>query len=788
MHRLHQLRARGITILAILSLGGCQSDLGPDPVVGPPATLEVRSGSGQTGTVGGPLALPIVARVTDVEDRPVAGVPVSFAAAQGDGAFEPSSAATDEQGEARAIWVLGRRAGALRASATAAGLPAATVSATAVPGAPARLEFSTVPLAAVAGLAFDPSVAVAIEDQYGNRVPGSSAEVSLAVNQGTLVGPTSAVAAAGLATFPALRIDAAGTGYVLTATAEGLAHAESESFPVATGFPAELLVAAGDGQDAPAGSAVAIAPTVMVRDEAGNGVAGVNVTFTVVEGGGSVTPSTVTTAADGRAWPAMWTLGGAPGANVLRATTAALTSAAVEFHAEGVPGPVDGSRSTVAADPQEVLTDSISVITVTARDANGNPVPGAAVRLSASGQDNTIAQPPVTGPDGTASGTFRSSSTGSRTITAEVGGVTLVQQATVAVRNPPVAKVVVTPGDAALLVGQIATLTAAAVDAAGDPVPGATIAWSSSDPGVATVAAGTVTAAAPGSATVTATSEGRTATVPVTVSYGEGTLTDVTYCTIADVPVKMDVYLPAASRPRPLPVAVHVHGGGWISGKKSEGNRFNEMKPLLLDRGYLVVSVDYRLAPTYKYPAQIQDVKCAIRHLRARASRYGLDAERIGVWGGSAGGQLVSLLGTAGSDVGFDDVGGFQGQSSAAQAVIAISAITDFTHPEELLDDYRRVFQTWPDPTSAEMIQASPVTHVSAGDAPFFFIVADEDELVMPAQSERMHQLLTGAGVSSSLLRVLHANHALQPTDAPIDPSGSVINSRMADFFDQHLR
>jgi acetyl esterase/lipase len=788
MHRLRQFRASGIRILAILSLGACQSDLGPDPEVGPPARLEVRSGAGQTGTVGVPLALPIVARVTDAEDRPVAGVPVSFAAAESGGVFEPSSAATDERGEARAVWVLGRRAGALRASATAEGLPTATVSATALPGAPARLEFSTVPLAAVAGLAFDPPVAVTIGDQYGNRVPGSSAEVSLAVNQGTLVGPASAVAVGGLAIFPALRLDAAGTGYVLTATAEGLAPAESESFPVATGLPAELLVVAGDGQDATAGSAVAIAPTVVVRDEGGNGVGGVNVTFTVVQGGGSVTPSAVTTAADGRASPATWTLGSAAGANVLRATTAALTDAAVEFHADGVPGPVDASRSTVAAEPPDVLTDSISVIAVTARDAYGNPVPGAAVRLSASGQGNTIVQPPATGPDGTAIGTFRSSSPGTRTVIAEVDGVTLARQATVLVQSPPVAEVVVTPAEAALLVGQTVTLSAAAVDAAGDPVPGATIAWSSSDPGVATVAAGIVTAVGPGSAMVTATSEGRSGTVPVTVSYGEGTLTDVTYCTIADVPVKMDVYVPAASKPRPLPVAVHVHGGGWISGKKSEGSRFNEMKPLLLERGYLVVSLDYRLAPTYKYPAQIQDVKCAIRHLRARASRYGLDVERIGVWGGSAGGQLVSLLGTAGAGVGFDDVGGFQGQSSAVQAVIAISAITDFTHPEELLDDYRRVFQTWPDPTSAEMIQASPVTHVSAGDAPFFFIVADEDELVMPAQSERMHQLLTGAGVSSSLLRVLHANHALQPTDAPMDPSGPVINSRMADFFDQHLR
>ena len=273
------------------------------------------------------------------------------------------------------------------------------------------------------------------------------------------------------------------------------------------------------------------------------------------------------------------------------------------------------------------------------------------------------------------------------------------------------------------------------------------------------------------------------------MSYGEGTKTNITYCTIGDVQDKMDVYVPSASMPRPLPVAVHVHGGGWDSGTRSAGARFLELKQTLLQRGYLVVSLDYRLAPAHKYPSQIQDVKCAIRHLRARASRYGLDPDRIGAWGGSAGGQLVALLGTADAGAGFDEVGGFQGISSDVQAVIALSAITDFTSPDELRDDYSRVFRTWPDPASPEMIQASPVTHVTPGDAAFFFIVGDEDELVLPEQSVRMDQLLRSAGVTSSLLRVLHADHDLDPTSAvPTDPTSAAIISRMAEFFDQHLR
>ena len=787
MHRFGRFRAPGLRILAVLSLGACQGDLGPESEVGPPSRLEIRSGSGQTGTVARPLAQPVVARVTDANGRPVPAVPVSFAAPEGGGAFDPSSVTTDEQGEARAVWTLGRRSGPAAATATADGVRAA-VSATALADAAARLGFVVVPQTAVAGVAFDPPVAVAIQDQYGNRVPGSSAEIRIGVSPGTVAGIATAVAADGLATFPGLRIDGAGTGYKLLATAPGMAGSESASFPVATGQPAALLVVAGADQDAPVGSTLAVAPTVVVRDARGNGVAGVTVRFSVEAGGGAVALSTVITSASGQA-STPWTLGTTTGRNALRVTTPALPDASVEFHADAVPGPVDASRSTVAAVPDIVLRDSTATITVTARDAFGNPIAGALARLSASGQGNSLVQPPATGADGVAVGTFRSSAVGSRTISAEIGGITLAEPAAIMVEHPPVARVVVAPEMAALLVGQTLALTAGALDAAGDPVPGATVVWSSSDPAVASVStAGLVTAVGAGSATVTATSQGRSGTAQVTVSYGEGTLTDVTYCTMGDVPVKMDVYVPAASKPRPLPVAVHVHGGGWISGEKSKGSRFTQLKPLLLDRGYLVVSLDYRLAPTHKYPAQIQDVKCAIRHLRARAARYGLDPGRIGAWGSSAGGQLVSLLGTADPSAGFDDMGGFQAQSSAVQAVIPIAAITDFTHPEELLDDYRKAFRTWPDPTSAEMIQASPVSHVSATDAPFFLIVPDEDELVMPAQSERMHQLLVDAGVPSSLLRVLHANHALEPTDAPIDPSDPVINSRMADFFDQHLR
>jgi acetyl esterase/lipase/protocatechuate 3,4-dioxygenase beta subunit len=749
------------------------------------------TGGGQTGAVGQALGEAIVARVTDADGRAVPQVRVTFAAAEGSGRFAPEVSNTDEQGEARAVWTLGSRSGVVGASVAADGLPPALLSATALSGAPARLAFEAVPEGAIAGVVFDPPVVVSVRDQYGNVVPGSSPEIQLLLNKGHLEGATAAPAVDGRATFGGLHIDQGGVGYVLTATADGLTQSESGAFPVATGIPTQLRLAAGDGQNAAAGTAVTIAPAVEVRDADGNGVPGVGVTFTVTGGGGTVTPAVVTTAADGRAAPAGWTLGTTAGANTLRASAAAVPGASVEFTAEATPGPVDPSRSTVSATPASILTGATSVVEVTARDAFGNPIPGLPVELSASGTGNTLVQPPATDANGAASGSFRSTSAGGKTVSAEAGGVMLAQRAAIVVESPPtVASVEVSPSQSGLLQGQSVALVATVLDDRGRPMDGATVAWSSSEPDVASVeAGGTVTAHAPGTATITATSDGHGGSAGVSVSYGEGARTNITYCTIGEVQDKMDVYVPSASMPRPLPVAVHVHGGGWVSGSRSTGTRFTELKETLLARGYLVVSLDYRLAPAHKYPSQIQDVKCAIRHLRSRASRYGLDPDRIGVWGGSAGGQLVALLGTADAGAGFDDAGGFQEISSEVQAVIALSAITDFTSPEELRDDYSRVFRTWPDPTSAEMIEASPVTHVTPDDAPFFLIVGDEDELVLPAQSVRMNQLLQDAGVSSSLLRVLHADHDLEPTSAvPTDPTSATITSRMAEFFDQHLR
>src|SRR6185295_6679368 len=115
---------------------------------------------------------------------------------------------------------------------------------------------------------------------------------------------------------------------------------------------------------------------------------------------------------------------------------------------------------------------------------------------------------------------------------------------------------------------------------------------------------------------------------------------------------KLDLYLPErASEPSPL--IIWVHGGGWQNGSK---DGCPPLRSGYVRRGYAVASINYRLSGHAVFPAQIEDCKAAIRWLRAHAKEYGYDADRIGVWGASAGGHLVALLGTT-SDVKDFDVG-----------------------------------------------------------------------------------------------------------------------------------
>jgi acetyl esterase/lipase len=223
--------------------------------------------------------------------------------------------------------------------------------------------------------------------------------------------------------------------------------------------------------------------------------------------------------------------------------------------------------------------------------------------------------------------------------------------------------------------------------------------------------------------------------------------------------LKLNIARPTKPAADKLPCIVFIHGGGWQMGDRTghDSATWEAAK-----RGYVSATVGYRLAPKYKFPAQINDVKCAIRFLRAHAGDYGLDADRIGVCGFSAGGHLVMMLGVTSKEDGLEGDGGWADQSSRVQAVVSFFGPTDLTAadlPErdrpllvaflggtvdEKRDDYKR---------------ASPITYVSKDDPPILLIQGTADVLVPHTQAYRMLDAMTKVGVPGRADLIAGANH-----------------------------
>lgn len=215
----------------------------------------------------------------------------------------------------------------------------------------------------------------------------------------------------------------------------------------------------------------------------------------------------------------------------------------------------------------------------------------------------------------------------------------------------------------------------------------------------------------------------------------------------------LDLYLPVSGR-APFPLVVVVHGGGWQEGDKSHPGPFED----LVSAGFAVACTNYRLAPAHPFPASIEDVKAAVRFMRAHAHEFHVDPLRIGAWGQSAGGHLVALLALAGPTSGWD-VGDNLQQSSAVEAVVDLFGPSDFLARERVsilaLHDVAQAFGT--DPRKLE--RASPVTWVRHGAPPFLLVHGDRDQMVPLAQTTELYQRLRQAGDSAELIVAYGAGH-----------------------------
>lgn len=267
---------------------------------------------------------------------------------------------------------------------------------------------------------------------------------------------------------------------------------------------------------------------------------------------------------------------------------------------------------------------------------------------------------------------------------------------------------------------------------------------------------------------------------------------DISYIPNGDEAQKLDLYLPEKAADKPLPLVVHIHGGGWVGGSKYPC----AVAPMVL-RGYAVASVEYRFSQKAIFPAQIQDCQAAIRWLRAHAKEYHLDAEHVGVVGGSAGGHLSSLVGTSGGKNAFPKIGGNEEQSDRVQAVCDIFGPSDFsTVVQQAADDknVKNIFQfnTPADPYSsligtklddkAKADAVSPVHYVSKDNPPFVILHGTHDTLVPYAQSEEFEAVLKEKGVVVWLQKLTGSGHGGPAFNKPI------VIQLMQNFFDKYLK
>jgi acetyl esterase len=244
--------------------------------------------------------------------------------------------------------------------------------------------------------------------------------------------------------------------------------------------------------------------------------------------------------------------------------------------------------------------------------------------------------------------------------------------------------------------------------------------------------------------------------------------------TVTPVPTVESQPVTAALKPRAA--IVSVHGGSWAHGDKANAN-WRSVCQWLASEGYVAVSVNYRLAPTSTYPAQIQDVRAAVRWLRddEQVEEYSIDPALIGAFGGSAGGNLAALLGTTGT--------GDLDSGARVAAVAELSGPTDLTEDgralggivpefEQLQLSYLGCDALVNCPTARA---ASPIDQVDSSDPPFF-VGHSIDERIPLEQSEAFVEELREAGVDTTFVTVEGTRHSIAMLDEEM-------RDRIAEFF-----
>jgi len=243
---------------------------------------------------------------------------------------------------------------------------------------------------------------------------------------------------------------------------------------------------------------------------------------------------------------------------------------------------------------------------------------------------------------------------------------------------------------------------------------------------------------------------------------------DIEYGNAKGIPLLLDIYIPEKPIVTPMPAIVWIHGGSWRAGDKTWASAPHFKS--LAEHGFLMVSINYRLSGVAKFPAQVEDCKCAVRWLRANAEKYNVDPDRISVWG-------CSYYGPA------DFVRMYQSAEELFGSITEtgpFAPVLEFLggHLQEELDIYQA---------------ASPINHVTADDPPLLLVHGDSDQTVTFSHSEIMYEAYQQAGLEATLIKVTGAGHGTadayfqQVTSSPISPSINEIEQIVLVFFIQHL-
>ncbi|QEH35498.1 Carboxylesterase NlhH [Aquisphaera giovannonii] len=257
-------------------------------------------------------------------------------------------------------------------------------------------------------------------------------------------------------------------------------------------------------------------------------------------------------------------------------------------------------------------------------------------------------------------------------------------------------------------------------------------------------------------------------------------LKDITYKKAGDAELKLDITAPKGGGP--YPAVLVIHGGGWRAGNKKD---CQIMMPDLARRGYVAVSPQYRFCPKETFPAQLDDVKEAVRWVKAHAKEYRVDPDRVGAMGFSAGGHLSLMLGLTGPSDGLEGPGAEGGADTKVVAVVNFFGPTDLAAddiPQGVRPMVKDLLGATPREKPELAARASPLTYVSKGDAAILTFQGTKDPLVPHTQATKLADAMTAAGVPGRVELLLGASHGWGEPDLTRTKEDTIA------FFDRYLK